>query len=155
MPSYYRDPDAPTPNVPRRVGVTALIERDGAVLIERRADDGEWAFVAGRLDEDETLLEALHREVREETGFAIRRATLFGLFSDPTRIIAYPDGNICRHASVVFRVIADEHVEPILSDESLEMRFVTADELAALDFWPVHRPIRDALLAGPLEIVVE
>ncbi len=66
MPSYYRDPDAPTPNVPRRVGVTALIERDGAILVERRSDDDRWAFVGGRLDENETLLEApVHRPIRD------------------------------------------------------------------------------------------
>ena len=54
MPSYYRDPEAPTPNVPRRVGVTALIERDGAFLVERRVDDPDrWAFVGGTLEENE------------------------------------------------------------------------------------------------------
>ena len=155
MPSYYRDPEAPPPNVPRRVGVTALIERDGVLLVERRADDNTWAFIGGWLEENETLLEALHREVREETGFAIEHATLFGLFSDPTRVIAYPDGNICRLASVAFRVIPARSVAPVLSDESLEMRFVSIDELAALDFWPVHRPIRDAVVTGHREIVIE
>ncbi len=46
MPSYYRDPEAPVPNVSRRVGVTALIERGGAFLVERRVDHPDrWAFV--------------------------------------------------------------------------------------------------------------
>jgi hypothetical protein len=46
MPSYYRDPNAPAPNVPRRIGVAALIERDGTFLVERRVDDAyEWAFI--------------------------------------------------------------------------------------------------------------
>lgn len=156
MPSYYRGPDAPRPNVPRRVGAAAVIERDGEILVERRADDGGWwAFIEGALHDDETLLEALHREVREETGFAIAKATLFGLFSDPTRVIAYPDGNICSLVSVVFRVVPEGDAEPILSVESLEMRFVLFGELAGLDFWPVHRPIRDVLVAEPRETVIE
>ena len=32
MPSSFRDPAAPAPNQPRRIGVVALIERDGALL---------------------------------------------------------------------------------------------------------------------------
>jgi hypothetical protein len=37
--SYYRDSGAPKPNGPRRIGVTALIEREETVLVERRADN--------------------------------------------------------------------------------------------------------------------
>jgi ADP-ribose pyrophosphatase YjhB (NUDIX family) len=156
MPSYYRDPSAPGPNLPPRVGVTALIERDGGFLVERRADDPhEWAFIGGRLEMHEDLLETLRREVLEETGLAIERAELFGVFSDPTRIVAYPDGNICRVVSIAFRVSAREDAQPVLSDESSEMLFVSPGELARLPFWPIHRPIRDALLRGSNGPVVE
>ncbi len=156
MPSYYRDPAAPTPNVPRRVGVTALIERDGAFLVERRVDDPDrWAFVGGTLEENEHVVEALEREVREETGFEIEHAELIGVFSDPTRIVAYPDGNICRILSVAFRVTPHGRGEPVESDETAGMRFVSREELAGLAFWPVQQPIRDALLRGPSALVVE
>ena len=155
VPSYYRDPDAPTPTVPRRVGVTALIERDGLYLVERRADSeaGEWAFVGGGLDE-ESVLEALHREVLEETGLEIEQASVFGVFSDPTRIIAYPDSNICRITSIAFRVQLRGAADPAPSDESRGMRFVSSDELAILPFWSVHLPIREALLSDDGRVVV-
>lgn len=155
MPSYYRDPQAPMPNVPRRVGTTALIERDGAFLLERRRDDGSWGFVGGRVHDDETVLAALHREVLEETGLRIARATLLGVFSDPTRVVAYPDGNVCQVLSIVFLVVPVEGDEPVASEESLELRWVGRDELGKLELWPVHRPIRDAFLAGPGGVVVE
>jgi 8-oxo-dGTP pyrophosphatase MutT (NUDIX family) len=153
VPSYFRDPEAPAPNVPRRIGVVALIERGGAILVQRRADDGGWDFLGGALDEDESVLAALHREVHEETGLRLAEATLFGVFSDPTRIIEYPDGNTCRLLSVVFRV-EPEPGEPVPSAESLELRFVERDELAGLALWPCARPIRDSFLAGHDEIVV-
>jgi 8-oxo-dGTP pyrophosphatase MutT (NUDIX family) len=155
MPSYYRDPDAPAPNLPRRVGVMAIVERAGRILVERRADDPEWwAFLGGGLDEDEGALDALRRELREETGFTIADATLVGVFTDPERIIEYPDGSICRLVSLAFRVVPVESGDPTLSDESREMRFVTPDELAGLDLWPVHVPVREALLERAHEIVV-
>ncbi len=156
MPSWYRDPSPPSPTGPRGVGVTAIIERDGRVLVERRADSSvvEWAFIAGSLD-DESVLDALHREVREETGFEIADARLFGVFSDPTRIVAYPDGNVRRLTSIVFRVTPVGDRQPQLSEESLEMQFVPRDRLATLPFWPAHQPIRDALLADREEVVVQ
>jgi 8-oxo-dGTP pyrophosphatase MutT (NUDIX family) len=155
MPSYYRDPDAPTPNVPRRIGVTALIERDGRLLVERRVDDADvWAFVGGTLEDDESALDALAREVREETGYTIEGSALLGIFTDPSRIVAYPDGNVCRFVSIAFRVTPAEHTDPVLSDESREMRFVARAELAELPFWPAQLPIRGALLADGKEIVV-
>jgi 8-oxo-dGTP pyrophosphatase MutT (NUDIX family) len=153
MPSYYRDPAAPAPNVPRRAGVIALLERDDTVLVQRRADDGAWDFVEGQLDEEETVLDALRREVREETGLRIADAALFGIFFDPARIIEYPDRTICRLLSVVFHT-RPEARDPRPSGEWLELRFVARSELARLVLWPTVRPIRDAHLAGGGDVIV-
>ena len=35
---YFRDPKAPSPNRPRRIGAAALIEYDGSLLLDRRID---------------------------------------------------------------------------------------------------------------------
>jgi len=152
VPSYYRDPAAPEPNVPRRVGVIAIVERDDSVLVQRRADDGAWDFVGGALDEMETILDALEREVCEETGLLVASASLVGIFSDPSRIIEYPDGNVCRLLSLAFRV-APEPGEPRASHESLELRFVRRGELSLLDVWPAARPVRDTYLRDPAAAV--
>ena len=147
MPSYYRDRSAPAPNPPRLVGVVALIEFDGSVLVDRRSDDGAWAFGGGRVEEDESVLDALRREVHEETGLDVRRADLLGVFSDPTRIIEYPDGAIHRALSVAFGVVPQPGAVPRTSAESLELRLVARDNLAALPLWPAATPVRDAYLA--------
>ncbi len=146
MPSYYRDPSAPEPTQPRRVGLVALIERDGGLLLERRADFGTWGFIGGALDEDEDVTTGLAREVREETGLEVVATELYGVFSDPSRIVAYPDGNVVRLLTLVF-LVATAEAEPTCSEESLELRFVPVDEIAALDLSPVHRPIVDAYVA--------
>ena len=155
VPSWYRDPAAPEPNVPRRIGVTALIERDDLYLVERRVDDpGVWAFIGGTLEDGEQLVTALHREVREETGFEVASVRLLGVFSDPTRVVGYPDGTVCRILSIAFRTAVAGGDEPQVSSESAGMRFVSRDELAVLPFWPAQCPIRDALLGDDTEPVV-
>lgn len=147
MPSWYRDPDAPSPSQPRRAGVCFLVELDGGVLVDRRSDDGELALTGGALDEDESVLDCLARELREETGLEAERATLLGIFSDPTRRVGYPDGSVNGLLSVAFIVTPRAGTELRSSDESLELRVVSRSELRDLPIWPAHRPIRDAYLA--------
>ena len=155
MPSYYRDPEAPTPNRPLKVGVCFIVEKDGGVLIDRRRDDGSWAFTGGTLEDGESVEDALARELHEETGLEVGRAAPLGVFSDPSRIVAYPDGLVNRVLSLAFVVTPRPGKTPRASAESLELSVVSTDRLRGLPFWPVHRPIRDAYLTFAGTVVVE
>lgn len=131
-----------------------MIERDATLLLERRSDDGTWGLVAGALEHDESIVEALVREIDEETGLRPMSVELFGVFSDPSRIVGYTDGNVYRVVALAFRVsVADG--EPIVSEEAIELRFVARDDLLDLDLTPAHRPIVERYLASPPQVVVE
>ena len=58
------------------VAVAFVIERDGAILMLRRSRTkdhapGEWEFGSGRIEYGEHPEDAVHREVREETGLEV------------------------------------------------------------------------------------
>jgi 8-oxo-dGTP diphosphatase len=57
----------------RHVVVHAVVERDGALLLIRRAphlsEGDKWGLPGGFLDRDETLTQGVLRELREETGW--------------------------------------------------------------------------------------
>ncbi|MCC6146762.1 MAG: NUDIX domain-containing protein [Anaerolineaceae bacterium] len=62
-----------------KVGAGALIERNGAVLLVRRAIEpwkGMWYLPAGYVEADETPKAAAERETREETGLIIKARNL-------------------------------------------------------------------------------
>ena len=144
---YYRDVNAPEPTHRRTLGVIALIERDSSVLFERRTDAPLWSLIAGMVLDTETLTDALTREVREETGFTVSSYELFGTFTDPTRIISYPDGNVYRVASFVYLVRVETFDGLRVSSESEELRFFPRSEMLDLDIPATQRHILERYLS--------
>ncbi len=64
-----------------QVAVSAGIFRDGKILLVRRAREpakGVYTFPGGRVEFGESLVEAVAREVREETGLSIEVVALAG-----------------------------------------------------------------------------
>jgi 8-oxo-dGTP pyrophosphatase MutT (NUDIX family) len=100
------------------------------------------------VDDTETLTDALRREVLEETGLRVASYTLFGTFSDPTRIVSYPDGNVYRVASVVYSATVESFESLRASPESEELRFFARHELAAVEMPATQRPVIARFLSG-------
>jgi 8-oxo-dGTP diphosphatase len=76
------------------VAVGAIVVRDGALLMVRRAHDpgkGLWSLPGGRLERGEYLSDALKREVLEETGLELVEvrglAGIFEVLGDPHYVI--------------------------------------------------------------------
>ena len=68
---YYNDLSAPKANsiVP---AVTAVVENgNGELLMIERADNGLWALPGGAQDFGESAIDAVRREVKEETGIDV------------------------------------------------------------------------------------
>jgi 8-oxo-dGTP pyrophosphatase MutT (NUDIX family) len=145
---YYKDANAPQPTHPRRIGVAALIERDGALLLDLRRDPPAWAPMAGAIEDTESLTEALRREVAEETGLLVSSHELFGTFSHPERIIRYADGNTYQFITIAYTVGVDDFSTLQPSSESQEHRFFSKEELRQLDLAATHRPIIDRYLSA-------
>jgi 8-oxo-dGTP diphosphatase len=75
----FRDP---------KVAAGVLVERDGCVLLTRRAHDpgrGLWGLPAGYMEWDERVEAAAVREAREETGLDVRLESVVGVYSYPVR----------------------------------------------------------------------
>ena len=99
-----------------KVNVTltrALIESEGRVLLVRRAGwdtlAGRWELPGGKVDRREPLLQALAREVEEETGLMLASARLAS-----TRDMISPRGRTVREyvyaATTIGAVtLSDEH----------------------------------------------
>ena len=73
----------------RHVVVHAVVEKDGALLLVRRAphllEGDKWGLPGGFLDRDESLSDGILRELREETGWEGQVSALLRINSRPDR----------------------------------------------------------------------
>jgi len=73
----------------RHVVAHAIVERDGALLLEKRAgpilETGKWGLPSGYLERDETAAQGILRELKEETGWLGEIISLFRINSNPNR----------------------------------------------------------------------
>ena len=101
-------------------------------------------MVGGVVEVEESLEGALRREVREETGPVVVGEEPFAVFPGPWRVVRYPDGNMVRLLSFVFRARAEDFGPLRASEESEELRFFRRGELPGPDMIETSGPILDA-----------
>lgn len=135
-----------------RPSVSAVIRNgEGHVLLGRRADSGEWGLPGGNVEIGESVVEALRREVHEETGLEVALVRLVGLYSDPAwQVVRYPDGRVVHYVNSCFECRATGGALAT-SPETLELGYFDAARLPE-DTVPQHRArIADAVAAcgGP------
>jgi 8-oxo-dGTP pyrophosphatase MutT (NUDIX family) len=138
-----------------RAVVLAIVERDDTVLMEQRSDCGQWCLIGGAVEADESLEDALRHEVAEETGLTVASFSLFGTFSDPTMVAAYPDGAVVRPISLAYRVQVEDFGPLRCSPESLELRLFTHADLRTLDIIPTVRHVVDRYRENPTALALE
>lgn len=108
---------------PHSVSVAGVIVDDaGRALLIKRRDNGKWEPPGGVLEREETIPDALQREVLEETGIKIALpATLTGVYKNMTGLIV----------SMVFRCEAIDGA-PTTGAETRALRWVTREEVSEL-----------------------
>lgn len=86
-----------------RPSVSAVVLHEGRLLLQQRADSGEWGLPGGSVEIGETVTTAIAREVHEETGFEVGVGRLIGVYSDPRfQIVRYPDGRVWHYVNLCF-----------------------------------------------------
>lgn len=142
---YWGDPAAPKPNslVPA-CGVLA-VDDQGRILLQRRRDTGQWALPMGKMELGETPTQCAVRETEEETGVRVEAIGILGIYSDPTHIVAYTDGEV-RQEYEIMLLARPSGGKPTVNDEASDVRWVVPDGLAKLDIHPTQwRQLRDYL----------
>jgi 8-oxo-dGTP diphosphatase len=118
------------------LAVSAAILRDGKVLVVRRARTpahGVFSLPGGVVEAGETLIEAVRREVDEETALKIEPVALAGY----REVVARDgEGKVERHFVILPFAARWLSGEPKLNEELSEWRWVDPAEVAKLPTTP-------------------
>lgn len=118
--------------------VGGLIERDGKILLVREAqrkgpDNNKWNHPAGWIDVGESPIEAVKREVLEESGFTFTPKYLLGIYSLVRKDIEKELGATPHAIKIIFAGDISEASSKTLEDDVSEVRWFYADEIYVMD----------------------
>lgn len=121
---HRRYPDRPI------LAVSAAIIRDGQVLVVQRANGpalGLWTMPGGVVEAGETLIEALVREVLEETALTVEPVALAG---HREVLVRDTEQRVARHFVVLCFAARWISGEPMLNEELADSRWIRPAALA-------------------------
>jgi 8-oxo-dGTP pyrophosphatase MutT (NUDIX family) len=118
---------------PLHCAAALILDDDGRIFVLRRADDrplfpGAWDIVGGHLEPGESALEALRREILEETGWRLTHV----LAELPPVRYTGDDGRVRVEEDYLVRVEGNLRKPRLSVGEHTEYRWITRDDVDAL-----------------------
>ncbi len=124
------------------VGLCCIIlNAKNQILLEKRTDNGKYCLPGGSLDFDETVIEGVKREVREETGILLQDVSLFMIQSGSKMQLTYPNGDVTDYMDLCFISYVDSKAIDLNKDHD--------DESSLIAFYDLDKiPEEKKLLRG-------
>jgi 8-oxo-dGTP pyrophosphatase MutT (NUDIX family) len=102
------------------------------ILMVRHVEGNEWTTPGGLIEPEETPADAAVREAWEETGLAVDLVRIIGVFGGKPCTSTYANGDRIAWVSTVFEARVVGGTARHDDEETLEVRFLHADELRRL-----------------------
>jgi len=113
------------------LGVGALILRGDEILLVKRGKEplkGLWSLPGGAVETGESLVEALRREVHEETGLEIEAGPVVEIFE---RILSDEDGRTRHHYVLIDYLCRATGGDLKAGDDASQVRWIARQQLGA------------------------
>ena len=112
-------------------GVTAVIRDAERFLLARHAHSGLWSLIGGAVEPGEEPVDAVVREVLEETGARIRVDGIVGAYGGAPMMVEYPNGDQVGYVTTAYECHLLDTPHPDL-DELLELGWFDREAIFVL-----------------------
>ncbi|HIC89045.1 MAG TPA: NUDIX domain-containing protein [Anaerolineae bacterium] len=125
--------------------IAAIFHEEERILLTRRRDVPVWCLPGGHVDDGETPMQAVEREVAEETGLVVSIECLVGVYCKPN----------WRHGGLVELLFLCQRQggELQLTAETTGIDYFPVDALPAELLPSVAQQVADARTAGPQAVL--
>lgn len=110
-------------------GTVVVQDKNGRILLQRRADFDVWAMPGGALEREEDIETCARRELFEESGLQVGALRLIGIYSHPKYDVTYPNGDQIQQFNVCFAGQVNGGEMQVDGHETIEQRFFAVDEI--------------------------
>ena len=124
---YFHMKDMPKANSMRPAAAVAIINND-KILMLKRMDNSKWTLPGGTMEIDESLVDCVIREIKEETGLKVSITDVIGTYTDPDIRIEYSDGEVRREFTIVYYGKAEEQ-NVIIDNESSAYEWIPINKV--------------------------
>ncbi|MGI9384468.1 MAG: NUDIX hydrolase [Methyloligellaceae bacterium] len=128
--------DTESPPVIPRPGASAVVFRDGQVLLVQRGKlplRGVWSLPGGHIEPGERALAAAHHELAEETGV---EADLKGVADAVDVVLRHDDGSLRAHYVLTAFYGVWLRGEPVAASDAMDARWVLPEALDSFTLTP-------------------
>lgn len=116
----------------------ALLNEDRQVLLQARADTGDWGFPGGYMEYGESFADTVQREFKEDAGFEVRPVKLLKMQDQD--FYTYPNGDQAQPVNAFFLVeLASRRHFATKSDETVRVQYFDLDKEPPKFFNGQHR----------------
>lgn len=121
------------------------IIKDGKILLQHKSmgkfGEGKWNGPGGKLEPDESPIDGVIREVKEETGLTVLNPHIYGLIDFYFGEKPHPDW-----IAYIFRVT--QYTGELMASDEGELRWFNLDEIPYAQMWQDDEYWLPALLEG-------
>src|SRR4030042_152444 len=115
--------------------VGAILERNGKILLVKEAQGrgkGKWSQPAGWIDVGENPIDAVKREVEEETGFLFTPTEVLGIYSLYKKEFLREGGD-SHGIKIIFTGNISQNQEKALAEDITEIGWFLPEEIEKMD----------------------
>ena len=122
-----------------------LFDKEGKILLTKRKDDDTWCVPGGIVELSEAPIEAVKREVKEETGLVLGELTLVGVSGGADGHHIFPNGD--EIYSVDIHYLCKDYVGVLQKQENeiAQLQFFDVNNLPN-NLWESDRKIIDRII---------